>query len=285
MARQVLGRGLESLIPTKTKTSIPETGVSADVPVSIIPLSKIEPNPHQPRQHFPDAELVQLSESIRKHGVLQPVIVTKIDGGFELIAGERRVKASRRAGLVNIPAVVKEATDQDKLELAIIENVQRHDLNPVEEAKAYEKLVDNFKLTQEGVAMRMGKSRETIANTLRVLELPMNIQESLAEGKITLGHAKALLSVKSRSEQKKLFDNILAGGLTVRETEGRAKQKRFKPGRRGQQDPLLVDLENRLRTGLGAKVKIKPRGKGGSIQIDCFSREELSDVVRRIAGS
>jgi len=248
-------------------------------------LSKIIPNPHQPRRNFDKEELKSLTESIKKHGVLQPLVVTQIDGGFELIAGERRVKAARLAGLQNIPAVVKEATEQDKLELAIIENLQRHDLNPIEQADAYAKLIKEFKLTQDGVAMRVGKSREVVANSLRLLDLPDEIKDALVAGKISVGHAKEILSLKSSADQRQLFKEILSGDITVRETARRAKIKR--PARKGSApkvDPYLKDLEENLRDSLGTQVSVKRRPKGVRIAIDCYSDDEVRELSQRILG-
>ncbi|MFC1721417.1 ParB/RepB/Spo0J family partition protein [Patescibacteria group bacterium] len=283
MPRQVLGRGLEALIPTKTSSPTAPSTSANSTEVSFISVDEVTPNPHQPRHHFDKAELKGLAESIKKHGVLQPLVVTKIDSGYELIAGERRVKAAQLAGLKEIPAIIKKATEQDKLELAIVENIQRHDLNPMEAARAYQKLVDEFKLTQEGVAMRVGKSRESVANTLRLLDLPKEIQEALSQGKITVGHAKELLSLKSKVDQVNLFKDIVSSKITVRETAKRAKQKR--PGRKAdRRDPYLEDLEKQFREGLGTQVHVRRRQKGVRVTIDCYSDEEVRDVAERLTG-
>ncbi len=283
MPRQVLGRGLEALIPTKTKTDFTAATEAREGSVTLIPVDKIVPNPHQPRRHFAEEELQSLAESIKKHGVLQPLIVTKVDGGFELIAGERRTRAAKIAGVKEVPAIIKEATDQDKLEIAIVENLHRADLNPLEQARAYRKLIDNFKLTQEGVAIRVGKSRELVANTLRFLELPEEIQEALATGKITAGHAKAILGVRGQSERLRLFHEILKNKVPVRAAEKLVQKKR--PGERlVQADPYLKDLEEQLRERLGAKVTVASKGKGTRVTIDCYSPEETRTVVGKIVG-
>lgn len=281
MPKQVLGRGLEALIPTKSNNTSIATEDYASAEISFIPIDKITPNPHQPRHNFDRTELKSLADSIKKHGVLQPLVVTKIDGGYELIAGERRAKAAKMVGIKEIPAVVKEATEQDKLELAVVENIQRHDLNPLEEARAYEKLVAEFKLTQEGVGMRVGKSREVVANTLRLLDLPEEIQAALAKGEITVGHAKELLSLKSKVDQMHLYKDILSNRITVRETAKRAKQKR--PTKKiDRRDPYLEDLQKQLREGLGTNVQLKRRKKGVRVVIDCYSDEEVREVAGRL---
>ncbi len=282
MPKQVLGRGLEALIPTKTQSRTVQTGTESMV--SEIPVDKIIPNPHQPRRNFDKEELKSLTESIRKHGVLQPLVVTQIDGGYELIAGERRVKAAKLAGLKEIPAVIKEATEQDKLELAVIENIQRHDLNPIEQAQAYRKLISEFKLTQEGVAMRVGKSREVVANTLRFLELPDEIQDALASGQITVGHAKEIAGLKSSTDQRNLFQEIVRGKITVRETAKRAKRKKPTTKGRPKEEPYLKDLEEQLRDGLGTQVSVRRRPRGFRISIDCYSDDEIREISRRILG-
>jgi ParB family transcriptional regulator, chromosome partitioning protein len=283
MPKQVLGRGLEALIPTQTKTAANKTDNAETSAVTHIPITKIVPNPHQPRRNFATEELSQLAASIKKHGVLQPVVVTKINGGFELIAGERRTKAAKLAGLENIPAIIKEATEQDKLELAMIENLQRHDLNPIEQAQAYRELINEFKLTQEGVAMRVSKSREAVANILRLLDLPDDIQVAVAQGKISVGHAKELLRLKSSTKQRQLFQEIVSGKITVRETAHRARQKKsgvVAPA----PNPYLRELEEQLREGLGTHVQVQPRPRGIRIKIDCFSEDEIAEVKRRILG-
>lgn len=285
MPRQVLGRGLEALIPTKTKTETNNSGEtgSGENPVVSIPVSKIVANPHQPRRHFAEDELRDLAESIRKHGVLQPLLVTKVDGGFELIAGERRSRAAKLAGLAEVPAIVKEATDQDKLEIAIVENLHRSDLNPMEKARAYRRLIDDFKLTQEGVAIRVGKSREQVANTLRLLDLPEEIQEALAAGKITTGHAKAILGARSETERRRMFNEILRGKVNVRGAE-RLVPKHQRSRVASARDPFYADFEEQLREKLGAKVTVLKKAKGARLVIDCYSPDEFRTVAGKIVG-
>ncbi|MFC1617788.1 ParB/RepB/Spo0J family partition protein [Patescibacteria group bacterium] len=283
MPKQVLGRGLEALIPTKNISSTTAADKVAGL-VTHVQLKNIIPNPHQPRHHFAKEELADLAASIKKHGVLQPIVVTQLGSKYELIAGERRAKAAKLAGLKEIPAVVKEATEQDKLELAIIENVQRHNLNPIEEARAYRKLIDEFKLTQEGVGMQVGRSREVVANTMRFLDLPEEIQEALVKGKISIGHAKALRGIKSSDAQRKLFLEIVSNGVTVRETEKRARQPKPIAANK-KTDPYLKDLEEKLREILGAKVSVRRTKDGIRLMVDCYSEDEVRDLAAKISNS
>ncbi len=306
MAQQYgLGRGLASLIPPK-RSQVPDvtqSGAAGDVPVSALPLvttshpdvpltrevaiGDIVPNPHQPRLHFDEAKLTELTDSVREHGVLQPLVISpKGDGKYELIAGERRLQAAKRVGLTSVPVVVRETSgDQEKLELAIIENIQRHDLNPIEEAKAYLRLTDEFGLHQDAIAKKMGKSRPNISNTLRLLTLPVEIQRALIEGKISEGHAKALLSIDNSEKQRALFDLIIREELTVRETEGKAREVSVRSHLRTARElaPELAAKEEWLTEQLGTKVKIQSRGKGGKITIEFYSSEELNGILGKIA--
>jgi ParB family chromosome partitioning protein len=326
MAQQYgLGRGLSSLIPPRKTTeppkgspfSYPDSTVpsapvgdsvtaSASAPVPRtrivpsrqnedgeviagaleIPVASIVPNPHQPRMQFDDAKLAELAESIKEHGILQPITVTKLpDGTFELIAGERRYQAGKLAGLKAIPALVREAGEREKLELAIIENTQRHDLNPIEEAKAYLRLTDEFGLSQDAVSRKVSKSRSAVANTLRLLSLPIEIQRALAEGKITEGHAKALLSIENAEKQRALFELIVKGGMTVRETEAKVREISVRPHTRVSRsaDPDLLAKENALAERLKTKVKIVPVGAGGRVVIEFYSKEELGGLCEKLS--
>ncbi len=298
-----LGRGLASLIPPKktgdvriaqavtastgkpavlpqATASHPETPVTHEVAIG-----SIVPNPHQPRLHFDEAKLAELSDSIKEHGILQPLIVTKTATGYELIAGERRLQAAKRAGLATVPVVVKEVGNQEKLELAIIENIQRHDLNPIEEAKAYLRLAEEFGLQQEDVAKKMGKSRSTVANTLRLLTLPVEIQRAVIEGKLSEGHAKALLAIDNSEKQRALFELIIKEELTVRETEEKARSVAVRSHIRTAREtsPEVQAKEEWLTEQLGTKVKIQSRGKGGKILIEYYSPEELNTILGRMA--
>lgn len=283
--KPALGRGLGSLIPTgKTMTEqvIPE----ARREVLDVPLEKVRENPRQPRQHFSPADLEDLISSIKEHGVMMPVIVTRVGDAYELIAGERRTRASRALGLKTIPAIVREASEQQKLELALIENIQRQDLNAVEEAIAYKALVDEFGLTQESVASRVGKSRSAVANILRLLDLPDDVLAALREGKITKSHARTLLGESDPSRRRALFEAMLNGGMTVREVEARVgggSQGRRVEGSKGAKDPNIAAHEKRLREILGTKVEIQEKGGKGKIAISFFSKEELLQLLDRLS--
>lgn len=310
-----LGRGLSSLIPPrkddgkdspfrdmvlKTMTA---QGVSVDgAPASALQpdaapsknavveaaIGSVVPNPHQPRLMFDPEKLRELAESIREHGILQPLVVTPLpQGKYELIAGERRLQAAKQAGLETVPVLVRDAGEQQKLELAIIENVQRHDLNPVEEAKAYARLMDEFDLTQEETARKMGKSRSSVANTLRLLLLPVEMQRAIGEGRITEGHAKALLSVENPERQRALFELILKDGLTVREAETKAREVSVRPHVRRvlALSPELAEKVDRLAVAFGTKVAVKPSGKGGRIVVEYYSDEELDGILSRVTGN
>ncbi len=305
MAQQYgLGRGLASLIPPKKDIAVTPAPASQEAPVAStlppvtlshpdtpvtreIPVGDIVPNPHQPRLHFDEERLVELADSIKVHGVLQPLVVTRLaDGKYELIAGERRLQASKRAGLMTVPVVLRgETGEQEKLELAIIENIQRHDLNPIEEAKAYLRLTDEFGMHQDEVAKKMGKSRPVVSNTLRLLTLPVEIQRAIIEHKITEGHAKALLSIENPEKQRALFEMILAEELTVRETEDKAREVSVRSHVRTGHDaaPEIVAKESWLAEQLGTKVKIQAKGKGGKILIEFYSNEELNGILGRLA--
>lgn len=249
-----------------------------------VPLASIVPNPHQPRLHFDDDKLQELADSIKEHGILQPLVVTKQGEGYELIAGERRFQAAKRVGLTTVPVVIREASEQVKLELAIIENIQRHDLNPIEEAKAFLRLVDEFNMPQEQVAEKMGKSRSAVANTLRLLHLPIEIQRAVAEGKISEGHAKALLAIENPEKQRAVFDLIIKEELTVRETEVKVRSISVKPYVRSaaQLNPEILERTEHLTQILGTKVRIAPSGKGGKVLIEYYSPEDLDGLLRRL---
>lgn len=291
-----LGRGLSSLIPPKRNpaVSLVPVPVSPAVPpkqdehatdrvVLEIPVAKILPNPHQPRVDFAEDRLKELADSIRVHGILQPLVVTRRGESYELIAGERRFQAAKQVGLPTVPALVRDAEEQQKFELAIIENIQRHDLNAIEEAKAYRRLIDEFGLTQEDVARKMGKSRSLVANTLRLLQLPAEIQRALLEGAVNEGHAKAILSVEGLEKQMALYEAIRKDGLTVREAEIRSRQLSEKPRKKtSAYDPELQAKEERLAQMLGTRVRIARAGKGGRITIEYYSGEDLEQLLARL---
>lgn len=286
-----LGKGLSSLIPQKVKKeAITSSGeVVVDVlsasdkdKVLAIEPAKIKMNPMQPRKRFADYQMDELVESIRQYGIIQPLVVSQKNGEYELIAGERRLRAAQILGLENVPAIVRDADSQGKLEVALIENLQREDLNPVEMALAYRKLVDEFNLSQEEVAKRVGKSRPSVANTLRILNLPEEIQEALVERKIAEGHAKLLTGLDTEAKQMSLFRKILHNGLSVSDTimetrrMGGTKQARVKINYADK------DKEFAFREFFGSKAEIKRKGKGGQIIIDFYSDEELEEMTGKV---
>jgi ParB family chromosome partitioning protein len=280
--RSGLGRGLSALIPDTPDE--PESGLRT------IGVNAITPNPHQPRVEMDEAQLQELADSIREHGLIQPLIVTAAekDGEFTLIAGERRWRAARRAGLNELPVVVKEATPQAMLELAIIENVQRADLNPLEEALAYRQLMDDFGLTQQQVAERMGKSRSAVANTVRLLTLPESIQQAVLAGQISEGHARCLVTLPTPEAQNTVLSTILKNDLSVRQTEAlvrkllQGEKPKARPARK--LAPELNDLVERFRQSLGTRVDIQPGagGKGGKVVIHYYSDEDLQALYDAI---
>lgn len=296
-----LGRGLSSLIPPKQNNQnnasheaqdlAPEeevripparSSVAAGDNVLKIEIGKIKENPLQPRSQFEDKHMDDLVASIKEHGVIQPLVVTEKDGQYELIAGERRLRASRRAGLATVPAIVREAGDREKLELALIENLQRENLNPMETAAAYRRLMDEFKLTQEEVAHQVGKSRSSVANTLRMMNLPEEIQLALIDGRITEGHAKYLLGLESRDKQMALFRKILHHNLSVKDTNKEVKKMGGTKRARIRINYADKDKEFAFREFFGAKTEIRRKGKGGQVIIDFFSEDELIGIVDKI---
>lgn len=299
-----LGKGLGALIPPqKTGSSLsvqPASEPDADLSQSQteqgsgasdtgqrileVSIHRIRRNPHQPRIHFDHHQLEDLIASIKEHGVLQPLVVTpSADGWYELIAGERRLRACTIAGRETVPVILRDASEQQKLEWAIIENVQRQDLNPVEEARAYIRLMDEFGLTQEQVGEKVGKSRPQIANTVRLLQLPEEMQKALVEGRISASHARTLLSIPTQAEREALFQAMLAERFTVRQTEARTQPVRRKSSLR---DANLVALEERVRDALHSRVQIKKDARGeGEIRVKFFSPEELVAICDRIAGT
>ncbi len=282
--KPVLGRGLGSLIPTK-KVSQVVTSVIGHQEILQIPVEDITPNPHQPRHHFSEVDLEDLVSSIREHGILQPLIVSKceVDNKFELIAGERRWRASKSLGLKTVPAIVRDATKQQKLEWALIENLQRADLNPLEEALAYRTLMDELSFTQEEAAKQVGKSRSVVANTLRLLELPEEIQEALREEKITKSHARTLLAETDPKKQHELFEAMLTGKVTVREAEQAVSIHRPKVSVGRHVDPNLVAHEKKLQEILGTKVEIKERAGKGTVTLHFYSKEDLVELLARLS--
>jgi ParB family chromosome partitioning protein len=282
--RTALGKGLAALIP--------ELGQEESKTLLYCGIEEILPNRSQPRKHFDEAKLQELAESIREKGILEPLVVRKTAQGYELIVGERRWRAAQRAGLKEVPVLVKEVEDREVLEISLIENLQRENLNPVEEAEGFRRLIEEFGLHQEDLGRRLGKDRTTIANTLRLLKLPGEVLDPLRQGRISAGHARAILSLEMREKQRELCSLILKKGLSVREAEGLAKRwskKRTRTGApekgKGELATQLTALQDLLRKHLATKVKITPRGKKGKIEIEYYSFEELDRIVEAITGS
>jgi len=284
-----LGKGLDSLIPRKfAKDTIAEPHrefLLDDDKNKIlqVPVDAIAANPQQPRTVFDHEDLESLIESIRLHGIIQPLVVTKSGAGYELIAGERRLRASKILGLATVPVIIREAGEQEKLELALIENIQRRNLNPIEKAVAYQKLVTEYNLSQEEAAEKLGVSRPSLANTLRFLDLPVEIQRSLAREEITEGHAKVIAGLPNEKEQLDFLKKIVQYNFTVRDAE-RARQKTRPAAVRSvtRRDPEVEDKENSLREKLNTKVNIKKKGGQGEIVIEFYSEEELDSIINQI---
>ncbi len=274
-ARQALGKGLGALIPDKVA---PDS--NAKRIFQFCGIEEIQPNPHQPRKKFDDQQLQELVDSIREKGILLPLVVRRKGTSFELIAGERRWRAAQKAGVKEVPILVKEVSESELLELSLIENVQRENLNPVEEADAYKALVDQFHLTQEEISKKVGKDRTTVTNTLRLLKLPPEIRQSLAEDAITMGHARAFLGLEGAEKQKLLLKKVLAEGLSVRQTEALVKRAGAKKSAAPARNSTPWDsLTEELQRILGTKVRITGQGKRGKIEIDFYSPDELDRII------
>lgn len=285
MTNSVLGRGLGSLIPTKKiKPASGENGpTKSDEGVYELAVDAIKPNPHQPRQNFDHTALESLINSIKVHGIIQPLIVLQLGDGYQLIAGERRLRAAKILGLKKVPALIRTATEQEKLELAIVENVQRQNLNPIEKADGYRCLMEEFDLTQEEVAKKVGQSRAVVANGLRLLTLPAEMQKALQEERITEGHAKVILSVASPEERQRLFKQILKDSMSVRRAESEARQVTVRRHtRRVSKDPNIQEKEELLQSALSTKVEIKKHGQQGTISIHFYSAEEFKGIIDKI---
>jgi ParB family transcriptional regulator, chromosome partitioning protein len=284
--RNALGRGLGALIPPAPVPEARHAAETAAGPLEI-PVERIAPNPEQPRRRFDEAELARLADSIGRHGVLQPVVVRERDGGYELVVGERRWRAARLAGRRTIPAVVKDVAAPDLLELALVENVQRHDLNPIELALAFRALTEAGS-TQEEVGQRVGVDRSTVANHLRMLELPRELQADVEEGVLSAGHAKALLQVPSPERRRQLRDRIAEEGLSVRVAEELARElagpggARRRSPRRDVPDPDLEHLLGLLREALQTKVRISGSARRGKLEVEYYGPEELHRITRTI---
>ena len=284
-----LSKGLDALIPTAEFAPSPAEPNPVGG-IDLIPVNAISPNPRQPRSQINPEELAELAASIRENGIIQPLIVTRASqpGMYTLIAGERRLLAARQAGLESVPVVVREATEQQQLELALIENVQRADLTPLESAEAFRQLADDFQLTHDQIAIRVGKSRASVTNTLRLLKLPESIQTGLAQGRITEGHARPLLSLPTSQAQVAAFQTILKKELNVRQTEELVRKMTGQkpiPATQPAPMPEVTALEDRLRQHLGTRVKLNPHKKGGTLVIHYYSDEELDVLVDKLTGN
>ncbi len=287
--KRVLGRGLGALIGGGEKAAPAPVADRSREKYLLCPVGDISPNRTQPRKHFEEAALKELSDSIREKGVIEPLIVRRDSGGFELIAGERRWRASKMAGLAEVPVVVIDATDEESLEFAIIENIQREDLNAIEEAEAYRSLATKFNLSQEEVAKRVGKERATVANYLRLLKLPPEVKDELVKGSISMGHARAILSVEGHGAQTELCRRIITKGLSVREAEalanngpGKARGKTRRP-----EGSAHSELEQELREIFGTRITLKDKSGKGRVEISYFSvdeRERVIDMLRTVGG-
>jgi ParB family chromosome partitioning protein len=265
--RRGLGKGLEALIPSAAG-------------VNEVPVDSIVPNPKQPRQKLDQEALQELANSIREQGVVQPLVVTRVEGGYQLLVGERRWRAAKLAGLEVVPVVVREVSPQQMLELALVENLQREDLNPLEAASAYNHLLEEFGLTQQQVADRVGKNRVTVTNTLRLLKLPEEVKEALLQGRISEGHARALLSLRSEKSQLEVLKAVLKSGLNVRQTEELVRRLTEEPQRKAppRKLPEFQALEDKFRQALGTKVNLTGGSKKGRLVIYFYSEEELQGI-------
>ena len=286
MNRKALGKGINALIPD-FEEGVPEAEKSLATDLLI---DEISPNHLQPRNYFDDKKLNDLMTSIKEHGVLQPVVVQKVDSGFELIVGERRWRASKKLGLKKIPAIIREVNDEQSLEIAIIENIHRQDLNPIEEAEAYARLSNEFALTQEMVAEKVGKRRAAVANILRLLKLSRNIKEDLISEKISMGHARALLGLEESKQMETLRNEIIKQDLTVRQTESRVNK--LKKGvldkpitQKINKDIFTKDLEKDLARRLGTKVNILPKKNGGKLIVTYYSDDDLERIQMLMGNS
>jgi ParB family chromosome partitioning protein len=280
--RPALGRGLSALIPdtpAPAPAAPPERSLDVDIDL-------LRPNRFQPRTTMDDTRIEELARSIKSNGVIQPIVVRKADQGFEIIAGERRWRASQRAGLLKVPVVVRDIPEEKMLAAALIENIQREDLNPIEEALAYRRLADDSGLTQDQIAEAVGKDRSTVANFMRLLKLPREVRENVGAGSLSMGHARALLALADESAQVRVSREVVAKNLSVRETEAIVKKaaEPEKPREEPQKDVHTRAAEDKLRFALGTRVRIVRKGKGGRIEVDFTSEDELHRIYEQLTG-
>ncbi|MBM3244831.1 MAG: ParB/RepB/Spo0J family partition protein [Candidatus Omnitrophica bacterium] len=281
MERKALGKGLSALIP-----EVESKGTEIKEGIINLKLSQIKPNPFQPREDFDAESLEELVQSIKEKGVIQPILVRRKGDQFELIAGERRLRAATALNIQEIPAIVKDVEDIDSLELALIENIQRQELNAIEEARAFRYLIEKFSLTQERISEVLGKSRVTVTNTLRLLKLPQEIQEDIRKNRLSFAHGRALIEIEDPNQQRRLAHEVIAKGLSVRELENLVKIQRPKSFKQkirpGNREPLVAAIEEQLQQALATKVRIAKRNKRGHINIEFYSQEELERISGRI---
>jgi ParB family chromosome partitioning protein len=285
--KKALGRGLGALIPSRPVETAPAPAAPAGTGLAEVPIEQISPNPYQPRKTFNDASIEELSRSVKEHGIIQPLVVTKTgDNKYRLIAGERRFRAAQKAGLATVPVVVKETmTDGDVLQVALIENIQREDLNPIEEAYAYHQLHEEFALTQEEISKRVGKERSTVANFLRLMRLPDPVKKLLASGQLSMGHARAILAVEPARKQEQLAERVVKRNLNVRQTEMLAAEASPKPEQAEKEKDIFTrDAEEKLARTLRTKVEIDRKRRGGVIHLRFGSEDELIRIVEELMG-
>jgi len=273
-----LGKGLGALIPDISETG----GMEGDY--FYCQISNIRPNRYQPRKKFKEEELASLSASIKEQGIIQPLLVRKLEGGYELVAGERRLRAAKLAGYRDVPCVVKELTEKQLLEMSLVENIQRENLNPMEEADAYHRLMNEFELTQEETAIQVGKSRSAVANFLRLRQLPKPIQESIVDGVLSMGHARALLGISNKAQQLAVWRTVVSKGLSVRETEAlvnRIKKEtdNVRKRKEGSDEIYFTNISEELSRNFGTKVQIRRRGQKGKVEIEFYSNEDLDRLL------
>jgi ParB family chromosome partitioning protein len=283
VAKRVLGRGIDALIQQVDEDKVGDTG-----DVATVDLRNIQPNPNQPRKDFDEDSLKELAESIRQQGIIQPIIVEKVFDSYTIIAGERRFRAAKMAGLSEVPVIVRSFSEEEKLEIALIENVQREDLNPIEEAYAYKELMERNNLSQESLAQKIGKKRSTVANAVRLLKLPEDMQESIVSGELSAGHARAILSLVNPADQRILYNRIVMDALSVREAERQAagfnrglrssEKQRDKTDLPKIQSPEVQEIEQRFLDVLGTKVTLKGNLQRGKIEISYYSKEDLERI-------
>lgn len=288
MERKALGKGISALIPQTPQTENNEEGRTKKV--AFLPINQIKPNPFQPREDFNQEAMDELVKSIHEKGIIQPVLVRTKGDGYELIAGERRFRAAQILNMPEVPVIIKEVDDRDSLELALIENIQRQELNSIEQARAYQYLLDKFQLTQEEVSEVLGKARVTVTNVLRLLKLPLEIQEEIKSGRLSFGHGRALLEIEDPNLQRRLVQEVVNNSLSVRELENLVKTKRvYRPQRMvrvaSEKDPLARILEEQLQQILATRIRIIKKKKRGHIMIEFYSQEDLERILQKLRGA